>query len=98
VAPLSVASKNEHRATQTTRAAAKNTWDAERRSELLERIDHFIAMTGMSAAAVGTNALGDSSFVYALRGGRDPRLSSYGRVWSWLDANWPRADADGGSR
>jgi hypothetical protein len=53
--------------------------------ELLERIEAHIKARRIPPTRFGRDALGDPKFVFQLRDGRDPRLSTIKRVVAFLD-------------
>lgn len=60
---------------------------------LNDEIDAFLAETGMSATAFGTECLGDSNFLPDIRGGgRLPSLKTMDRVRAFMSRH-ERSDA-----
>ncbi len=55
------------------------------RDEFLNRIEGFLAESGMSASTFGVKAVNDSAFVFRLRGGRDPKLSQVEKVIGFIE-------------
>lgn len=53
---------------------------------LLQRIETYLRVTRTPPARFGREALGDSRFVFDLRGGRKPRVSTERRVLRFLAA------------
>jgi len=53
---------------------------------LLQRIETYLRVTRTPPARFGREALGDSRFVFDLRGGREPRLSTERRILRFLTA------------
>jgi hypothetical protein len=53
-------------------------------SPLLAEIETFIAAHGLAETTFGQKALGDKHFVKQLRAGRDIRLSTAGRVKTFM--------------
>lgn len=51
---------------------------------LIDRIDAFLASTGMSDSQFGLHALNDKNFVAQLRNGRDVRLSTAEKVEDFM--------------
>ena len=62
------------------------------RTALIQRIDAFIKVTGLTKSSVGKEAVGDPAFVGRLFGGNFT-VTTYGRVMKFLDDNWPRRSA-----
>lgn len=58
---------------------------------LLHRIEHYLRATRTPPARFGRDALGDSRFVFDLRDGREPRLSTAARVIAYLEDHEPAA-------
>lgn len=54
-------------------------------AKLLNDIETFMALTGVSARDVGMFALGDPCFVYHLRRRRRPREDTILKVRAWMD-------------
>ena len=54
-------------------------------SELLNRIEHHLAATGVAASRFGRVVVGDPRFVEDLRSGRTPRERTIARVAHYLD-------------
>lgn len=52
--------------------------------ELLDEIDAFRDLTGMSATAFGTEALNDSKFLSDLRAGRLPSVATMDKVRNFM--------------
>lgn len=52
--------------------------------ELLDRVEEFLAQTGMNATAFGKAALSDPTFVFDLRKGRECRRSVRQRVSAFM--------------
>ncbi len=50
----------------------------------LERVEGFLAASGMSPTALGAQAMGDSHFVFKLRAGRELRRKTRQRLLTWL--------------
>jgi hypothetical protein len=53
--------------------------------ELLDRIDAYLAETGISAAKFGADAVNDPAFVYDLRAGREPRRATIQKVLGFIE-------------
>lgn len=54
-------------------------------SELLNRIEHHLATTGVAATRFGRVVVGDPRFVDDLRSGRTPRDRTIAKVAHYLD-------------
>ena len=54
-------------------------------SELLIRIEHHLAATGVAPTRFGRMVVGDPRFVQDLRAGRNPRDRTIARVAHYLD-------------
>ena len=52
---------------------------------LLPRIERYLKSTRTPPARFGRMAVGDPSFVFDLRDGRDPRERTVAHVNAWLD-------------
>lgn len=64
----------------------------------LHRIEQHLLATGTKSSEFGRAAVGDPTFVLALRRGRSPRLSTVDRVAAYLDAaEGKAAPADAGA-
>lgn len=59
--------------------------------ELLRRIEAYLATSDESASAFGKRVLGDPSFVYDLRAGREPRYSTMKKAAEALPVGKARA-------
>jgi hypothetical protein len=55
------------------------------REQFVERIEAFLAKSGMRPTDFGREALGDPSFVTHLRRGRSPTLDTADRVNAFID-------------
>lgn len=55
--------------------------------KLLDRIEHHLKKTHMSATRFGRRAVGDPRFVLDLRAGRRPRRRTIERVEEYLRSN-----------
>ena len=53
--------------------------------ELLERIEAYIKTRRIPPTRFGRDAVGDPKFVFQLRDGRDPRVSTVHRVIEFID-------------
>lgn len=53
---------------------------------LLQRIENHLKVRRMPPTRFGREAVGDPSFVFNLRNGREPRASTVARVQAYLDA------------
>ncbi len=53
---------------------------------LLPRIERYLKSTRTPPARFGRQAIGDPSFVFDLRDGRDPREQTVARVTAYLDS------------
>lgn len=62
--------------------------------DLLPRIERYLRRSKMKPAVFGRAAVRDPRFVFDLRLGREPRITTERRVHAWLDAH----GAEGGSR
>jgi len=62
--------------------------------DLLPRIERYLRRSKMKPAVFGRAAVRDPRFVFDLRLGREPRITTERRVHAWLDAH----DAEGGSQ
>ena len=60
--------------------------DTDPSSDLLAAIERFLAATGMSAAAFGTEALSDPVLVYEMRKGRELRRATRARIRAFISA------------
>lgn len=54
-------------------------------SELLNRIEHHLAVTGVAATRFGRAVVGDPRFVEDLRAGRNPRERTVAKIADYLD-------------
>lgn len=54
---------------------------------LLYRIERYLRASRMPPTSFGREAVGDPRFVFDLRLGREPRVSTCARVDAWLDAH-----------
>ena len=54
-------------------------------SELLNRIEHHLLATGVTATRFGRAVVGDPRFVEDLRAGRNPRDRTIAKVAHYLD-------------
>lgn len=62
------------------------------RDTLLDEIDAFRAATGMTTSEFGVQCMGDPSFLFRLRDGKDIRGSTVDKVRRWMaDAATPLA-------
>jgi 2,4-dienoyl-CoA reductase-like NADH-dependent reductase (Old Yellow Enzyme family) len=57
--------------------------------KLLDRIEHHLKETHMSATRFGRRAVGDPRFVLDLRAGRRPRRRTVERVEAYLRSHGP---------
>lgn len=55
-------------------------------------VEVFLAVTRTKPYLLGFDAAGDPSFVARLRGGKNPRLDTVGRVRAWMDAHCTNAE------
>lgn len=55
------------------------------RAALLDRIDGYIARSGISASALGKAAVADDRFVKRIRDGGNFTVETYQRAMDWLD-------------
>lgn len=53
---------------------------------LLHRIERYLKVRRMPPTRFGREAVGDPSFVFNLRNGREPRSATVKRVLDYLDA------------
>jgi homoserine dehydrogenase len=53
-------------------------------TELLEKIETFLAATGMKPSTFGDKAVNDPAFVFGLRNGREPRFSTVEKVLKFM--------------
>ena len=53
---------------------------------LLQRVERFLARTGMSASAFGKGACNDPNLVFQLRAGRELRSDLFARVRQFMAA------------
>ena len=60
-------------------------------ADFLAEVDAFLVETGTAPTALGRGALGDPSFVFNLRDGRDCRMSTIVRVREWMRAQREQA-------
>ena len=56
------------------------------RAALIQRIDAFLKLSGMSASALGKEAVKDDRFVKRIRDGGNFTVDTYQKVMDWLDA------------
>lgn len=54
-------------------------------AKLLDDIETFILLTGVSARDVGMFAMGDPNLVRRMRQGRSPREVTAAKVRAWMD-------------
>ena len=54
---------------------------------LLQRVEKYLRSTKTPPTRFGREVLGDSRFVFDLRGGREPRASTITKVSEFLDDN-----------
>lgn len=54
---------------------------------LLTRIERYLKAQRLPPTRFGRDAVGDPSFVFNLRDGREPRLRTVERVVAYLDAH-----------
>jgi hypothetical protein len=54
-------------------------------AKLLNEIETFMALTGMSARDVGMFSVGDPNLVFGLRHRRSPREKTIIKVRAWMD-------------
>jgi hypothetical protein len=54
-------------------------------SELLEKIERHLVVTGVAATRFGRTVVGDPRFVEDLRAGRMPRERTVARIRNYLD-------------
>lgn len=66
--------------------------------DLIARIDVFLARNGMAATTFGKLACNDPNFVADVREGRDLRMSTIGKVDSFMDSYVPPARDNSGAR
>lgn len=55
------------------------------REQFVERVEAFLARSGMRPTDFGREALGDPSFITHLRRGRSPSLDTADRVTAFID-------------
>ncbi len=53
---------------------------------LLRRVERYLRTSDTPAARFGREAVNDPRFVFDLRNGREPRVTTERRVHAWLDA------------
>ena len=56
-------------------------------SELLTKVEDYLARAGLSPTRFGRIVLHDPRFVFDLRAGRRPRRQVHGKVTAYLNAN-----------
>jgi hypothetical protein len=60
---------------------------------LIDQIDAFCALHGLSESQFGISALNDKNLVPQLRSGRDVRLSTVARIKDWMAGYSPPSSA-----
>lgn len=61
------------------------------KDEFLSEIETFIRTHGLTATGFGKQCLGDPTFVFELRSGRDPKADTVDRVRKWMAEYKPAA-------
>lgn len=61
------------------------------KDEFLTEIEDFIRTHGLTATGFGKQCVGDPTFVFELRGGRDPKADTVDRVRAWMRGYEPAA-------
>ncbi len=59
---------------------------------LLPKVEKYLKVTGTPPARFGRECLGDPSFVFDLRAGREPRSGTAGRVLTFMDQHEASGD------
>lgn len=63
------------------------------RQGLIDRVNEFVRLTGMTKSEIGKRAVQDVAFISELEAGRNITLKSYERLRAFLDEHWPKNGA-----
>ncbi len=65
--------------------------EAELRKLLLDRVQRYCELTGMSKSALGLAIAKDKTLFSDIANGRNFKIGTYADVMNWLDTFWPEA-------
>jgi hypothetical protein len=66
------------------------------KTQFIDRIESFLSQTGMSATRFGVESVGDPSFVFDLRKGRDCSLATAQKIMGFINSkSAPHAPSEG---